>query len=108
MSNSLLGIDSDMQLSNERDEYLRRVGEMSHLFTDAGMIFITSVSDLDDHELDLIDTLNKPNELLVINVGENRLSRRQADMQIDKVDIESLRLVHRLLQSKNYLPEYTL
>ena len=108
VSNSLLGIDSDMQLSEERDEYLRRVGEMAHLFTDAGMIFITSVSDLDDHELDLIDTLNKPNELLVVNVGENRLSRREADLQIDKVDIESLRRINELLQSKNYLPEYTL
>ena len=108
VSNSLLGIDSDMQLSEERDEYLRRIGEISHLFTDAGMIFITSVSDMDDHELDLIDTLNKPSELLVVNVGENRLSRRKADLQIDKVDIESLRRINGLLQSKNYLPEYTL
>ncbi|MDO8301849.1 MAG: GTP-binding protein, partial [Sedimentisphaerales bacterium] len=57
LSNSLLGIGSDAQSGNERDEYLRRLGEMSHLFTDAGVILITTVSSLDDYELKMIKTL---------------------------------------------------
>lgn len=108
MSNSLLGIDADLQAFGERDEYIRRLGEMAHLFTDAGMIFITAVSDLDDHELDVIDTLNRPNELVVVNVGPSRFTRRRPDLQIDAVDVKSLQKIHTLLQNKQYLIEYYL
>ncbi len=108
VSNSLLGIDADLRAFGERDEYLRRLGEVAHLFTDAGAIFITTVSDLDDHELDLIDALNRPSELVVINVGPSRFSRRKPDLQIDHVDIQALQKVHALLQSKSYLIEYHL
>jgi bifunctional enzyme CysN/CysC len=108
VSNSLLGIDADIQAFGERDEYLRRLGEVAHLFTDAGAIFITTVSDLDDHELDLIDALNQPNELVVINVGASRFTRRQPDLQLDQVTIGALREIHGLLQARNYIIEYHL
>ena len=108
VSNSQLGIEVDIKIIGERDEHLRRIGEIAHLFTDAGMIFITTVSDLDDAELDMIDALNRPNELVVVNVGENRFNRRRPDMVLDKADAAALRRIHELLQSKNYLLEYHL
>ncbi len=108
VSNSLLGIDADMQIADERDEYVRRLGEMSHVFTDAGAIFITTISDLDDYELDVIDTLNKPNELVVVNVGENRFAKHEPDLTLEEVTIRSLQQVRELLQARNYLVEYTL
>ena len=83
LSNSLLGFGADLKDQFEREEYLRRLGEVSHLFTDAGLILITTVSDLDDDELDVLDTLNRPSDLLIINVGESRFSRRQADLNLD-------------------------
>ncbi len=106
MSNTLAGIDSDMKDTLQRDEFLRRLGEIAHLFTDAGVIFITTVTDLDDYELELIETLNQPNELLVIHVGESRYVQRQPDLRIDYVDLESLGRVHDLLQSKRYIVDY--
>jgi len=108
VSNSLLGIDSDIKATNERDEYLRRLGEVSHLFTDAGMIFITTVSDLDDLELEIIDKLNQPNDMVLINVGEGGFVRRKPDLSLEKVDLASLQKIHELLQRKNYLVEYNL
>jgi len=108
LSNTLLGLDADIADSTRRDEFLRRLGEMAHLFTDAGLILITSVSDLDDYELDMIDKLNQPNELLVVSVGENRLLRRKPDMEIQTADIEAMRQIREMLQSKNYLMEYNL
>ncbi len=108
VSNSLLGIDADMRVSSERDEYIRRLGEMAHVFTDAGMIFITTISDLDDDELDVIDTLNRPNELVVVNVGENRFSRRTPDLILEEFGISALQQVRQLLSDKNYLLEYYL
>ncbi len=112
LSNSLLGIESDLQgaASTERDEHLRRLGEMSHLFTDAGLILLTTVSDLDDHELEVIDTLNRPGDLLVVNVGENRFTRAKPDLQIaPRAEVEeAVKAVRQLLVSRNYLPEYYL
>jgi bifunctional enzyme CysN/CysC len=118
LSNSLLGVDSDLELGRaeavvpreERDECLRRLGEVSHMFTDAGLILIATISDLDDFDLDVIETLNKPGDLLVVNVGESRLTRRRPDLQLDSVaDVGlAIRQVQALLQKKNYLPEYSI
>ena len=109
ISNSLLG-DSDVADFGQRDEYLRRVGEISHLFTDAGLILITAISDLDDYELDVIETLNSPSDLLVVGVGDNRFARRRPDLQIESAaDIPAaIRMIQDMLQSRNYLPEYYL
>jgi len=112
LSNSLFGIDSDLRetASVERDEHLRRLGEISHLFTDAGLILITTVSDLDDHELEIVDTLNRPGDLLVVNIGENRFFKRKPDLEISPLGKaeDSVRLIQQLLVSRNYLPEYYL
>lgn len=109
ISNSLLG-DSDVVDFGERDEYLRRVGEVSHLFTDAGLILITAISDLDDYELEIIQTLNSPNDLVVIGVGEHGFTRRRPDLQLPASgdSEQAIREIQALLQSKNYLPEYYL
>jgi bifunctional enzyme CysN/CysC len=124
VSNSLLGINVDGQASelDDRDEYLRRLGEVSHLFTDAGLILIASVSDLDDDELDIIATLNQPNDMLIVAVGEAGLSRRAADLQLpaiapaeesdsagpDSAPDSACLAIQELLQSRRYLPEYYL
>ena len=112
LSNSLLGIDSDMDISEsgERDEYIRQLGEISHLFTDAGMILITTVSDIDDYELETINTLNKPNDCRVINIGPNRFSRANVDLQIDSLNdvTDAVNRIKQLLTTKKYLIEYYL
>ena len=112
LSNSLLGIDANMDISEsgQRDEYIRQLGEISHLFTDAGMILITTVSDLDDYELETINTLNKPNDSRVINIGVNRFSRTKIDLQIDSLDDvpDAVNRIKELLKSEKYLIEYYL
>ena len=110
VSDSLLGIDVDIDESADRDEYLRRLGEISHLFTDAGMILITTISDLDDYELEMINVLNQPNDCRVINVGENYFSKSTVDLQLDNLDDteEAVAKIKTLLTEKKYLIEYYL
>ena len=112
LSNSLLGIDASMDISEsgERDEYIRQLGEISHLFTDAGMILITTISNLDDYELETINTLNKPNDCRVINVGVNRFGRANVDLQIDSLSdvADAVARIKELLTTKKYLIEYYL
>ena len=110
LSDSLLGIDTDIDEGGDRDEYLRRLGEISHLFTDAGLILITTASGLDDYELEMINLLNKPNDCRVINVGENHFSKSTVDLQLDDLkDLkEAVTKIKTLLAAKKYLIEYYL
>jgi bifunctional enzyme CysN/CysC len=106
LSNQLLGLNADLNVLGGREEFLRRLGETAHLFTDAGLIVITTIADLDDFELQTIDTLNRPGELVVVNVGEVQLSRRKPDLVLDKVDPGALSALHSLLQEKQYIQDY--
>jgi len=65
-----------------RAEHIQQLGEMSRILTDSGLILLTSVSDIDEHELFVLKTLNRPNPTLVINVGENKFSDNQVDVSL--------------------------
>jgi len=106
LSNQLLGLNADLNVLGGREEFLRRLGETAHLFIDAGLIVITTIADLDDFELQTLDTLNQPGELVVVNVGEVQLSRRKPDLVLDKVDPDALPALHALLQEKQYIQDY--
>ncbi|MBE0535271.1 MAG: GTP-binding protein [Phycisphaerae bacterium] len=108
--NSRLGVDAHIDDGGERDEYLRRLGEMSHVFTDAGLILITTISDLDDYELEMINLLNRPNDCRVINVGPNRFTRAQVDLQVDDAADQNgaIKAIKDLLVQQKYLVEYYL
>ncbi|HHH76179.1 MAG TPA: adenylyl-sulfate kinase, partial [Phycisphaerae bacterium] len=106
LSNQLLGLNADLNTMGGRDEFLRRLGETAHLFTDAGMIVITTISDLDDFELETLDTLNKPGELVVVSIGDVQLSKRKPDLALDNIDLSSLSSLHTLLQDKHYILDY--
>ncbi len=110
LSNSLLDSDADVDASGQRDEIIRRLGEISHMFTDAGLILITTVSGLDDYELEMIETLNRPHDQLVVNVGANNFTHSKVDLQLDdSTDRDgAMGEIERLLASKKYLVEYYL
>ena len=110
LANSLLGADVSVDQSGDRDEYLRRLGEVSHLFTDAGLILITTISDLDEYELEMIKTLNQPNDCRVINVGPKTFESSKVDLQVDDLadQAEAIAKVKDLLVQKKYLVEYYL
>ena len=67
---------------------------------------VTTIADLDDFELQTLDTLNQPGELVVVNVGEVQLSRRRPDLVLERVDRAALSALHALLQQKQYIQDY--
>jgi len=83
ISNELLstgGGSNDKVL--EKMHHLQHLGEMSHILTDAGLILITSVSNVDQYELDMLKTLNRPNQTVIVNVGENTFSQDYVDLML--------------------------
>ncbi len=110
LSNSLLELGSDIDTSADRDEYIRRLGEISHLFTDAGLILIATVSDMDDYELEMITQLNQPNDCLTVSIGEGNLSKDKTDLRVENLDDarEGIQKIKTMLAKKKYLLEYYL
>jgi len=62
---------------------LVQLGELAHLMTDAGLILITSITDIDQYELDMLKKLSSPNRTLVVCVGEDtRFTAESIDLAL--------------------------
>ena len=85
-----LGISNRLVLAQDskdktlgKYDALIQLGELAHLMTDAGLIMITSITDIDQYELDMLKKLNNPNRTLVVCVGEdNRFSAESIDLAL--------------------------
>lgn len=108
IDNSLLGINSDLTKSNLRDEYIRRLGEISHLFTDAGLILISTISDLEEYEYNIIKRLNHPGDSVIIGIDSGTLPNSILDLSLQRADdFEDIATkIANLLTERHYLPEY--
>ena len=62
---------------------LVQLGELAHVITDAGLILITSITDIDQYELAMLKKLNSPNRTLVVCVGEDeRFTAESVDLAL--------------------------
>ncbi|MBI4978074.1 MAG: adenylyl-sulfate kinase [Spirochaetes bacterium] len=96
MKSIMSGLESDQRTGGDRDEMLRRLGELAHILTDAGLIFITTTDRIDDYERELLKTLNEPNEVLFYET----IPATDIDVSVGKII--------RMLYDKNVLLEYYL
>jgi len=109
LNNLFLGLENELgSTSFDRDSLIRRLGELARIITDAGLIFITSVPDLDEYDLRALKLLNKPNELVVINVGPTELQSGNIDLQLNAgVDFDQATdELQNLLKKKQVILDY--
>ncbi|MCP4050939.1 MAG: GTP-binding protein [bacterium] len=105
------GLDSDISsYPDSNDEYIRRLGELARIMTDAGQIFITTISDADDFDIRKLKLLNEPNEILVVNTGSNIFNNFKVDLDLDEhIDVQKAVLsIEKLLKEKEIILEYYL
>ena len=105
----LEGLDADIgQNFRDRDEHIRRVGELARIMTDAGLIFISSLERADEYDLQRLKILNSPNELFVVSVGSNVFKNYQVDLVIgpDVPPAEAVQSVLRELTRAQVIIEY--
>lgn len=108
-SNLLGGLDADLGNSFlDHGEHLRRLGEVSRILTDAGMIFITALEKLDDYDLEQLRLLNYPNEVLVVNQGDVKLKKHLPDALLPEHGElkEGLNSILKMLSNKKVIPDY--
>lgn len=92
------------------DEHVQQLGELARIMTDAGLLFITTLTGVDDYDLETLKLLNKPNELFVANVGENVFSQFSVDVALPQgVAIQTaVDTVIRELNTQEVLLDYTI
>ncbi|MDP2654279.1 MAG: GTP-binding protein [Candidatus Omnitrophota bacterium] len=90
-------------------EHLQQLGELAHLMTDAGLILITSITDIDEYEIELLRSLNQPNKTLVVAVGEGDALQSKADLTLmpnEETGPAVQKIVDLLIRSVVLDPEY--
>lgn len=65
------GLGSDVpDGSNDREELIRRIGELARIMTDAGLLFITSMKFADEYDFEVLSKLTRPYEFLHISLDD--------------------------------------
>ncbi len=103
ISSLRVGLEEDLQFDDDaRDEHIRRLGELARIMTDAGQIFITAVTGLDDYDVTALKMLNEPHEILVVNIGRSLFDAFEPDLMLDTDadDMYVLEQIHDLLEKK--------
>ena len=111
LSNLSEGLEADIGESFwDREEHIRRIGELGRIMTDAGLIFISSMERTDDYDLTRLKALNSPNELLVFALGESPVDKKHITVQLDasKDAAELVKTIETELDKHTGLPEYTI
>ncbi len=103
IGNLLRGLDADID-KRKREEHIRRLGEVSHILLDAGLIVIATASDLTDQELKKVKTIIGKQDLANIIIGKNG-HKEEIDLHFedDKKVKENLNKVIELLRFKNVI-----
>jgi len=90
------------------DGYVRRVGELAKIFTDAGLIFITTLTDIDRYDMETIALLTSPSEAFIINQGNEAIDLEKVALKLDpQQDSKSaVKKICSLLSEKEIILEY--
>ena len=84
--NLLRGLNTDVEQHRlERHEHVRRMGEVAHLFLDAGLIVVATGSNINDAELSELHEVTSREGMIVVNVGPNSFKSAVVDLNLDPV-----------------------
>jgi bifunctional enzyme CysN/CysC len=111
VSNIALGLEADIiDKESSADEHMRRLGELARIMTDSGQLFITTMPNADDYDLQKIKLLNQPNEILVVNVGDNNFETYPVDLQLSDTSDASIAVskICALLKHKEIIVDYSI
>ena len=111
ISNILLGLSADMRHKVEdRDEHIRRLGEIAHLFTDAGLIVISTITELEDYEAKSLKTLNQPKEIVYVTMGQTSLNKFKPDLHLktESAEEKKVEAIVNLLKERAVIADFSI
>ncbi|MBD3248769.1 GTP-binding protein [Candidatus Woesearchaeota archaeon] len=106
IGNLLRGLDADIGKEN-REEHIRRMGEVAHILMEAGLMVVQTASDLSAEELRSLQTIVDKRDIFVVDVGGN-LNDGIVDLSIsgeDSVEVNVMKIMD-MLKFKNVMFDY--
>ncbi|MCP5061633.1 MAG: adenylyl-sulfate kinase, partial [Ignavibacteriae bacterium] len=107
IGNVLYGVDADIKGNNggNKDEHLRRLAEVVHILTDAGVILIVTARELSQDDLEIIKTTVNPDKIETVWVGEDVTTDISYDLKVPgKLDVNvSVESIKQLLQDNGVI-----
>jgi bifunctional enzyme CysN/CysC len=96
--------------SLSHDEHIEKLGDLARIMTDAGLIMITTITNIDDFDLEKLRKLNHPNEVFVVNIGETVLGKMWVDVQLDLQPVldTAVKQVVDALTTRHVLVDYSI
>jgi bifunctional enzyme CysN/CysC len=101
----LYGVDADLQRhepGENRQEHIRRLAEIVHIFLDAGMILIVTAVELTQEDLKIMQTVIDANKIETIWVGD----RVTTDISFDTKVLDSELAESSVIQIKRLLQDH--
>lgn len=91
VGNITQGLNADIQdVPVSREEPIRRLAEVSHLFLDAGIILVVTAVEFTQSDLDLIRVPVNPDSIITVWAGPKISTDIEVDVQItDPADVEA-------------------
>ncbi|WP_320046468.1 GTP-binding protein [uncultured Ilyobacter sp.] len=111
VENLIYGIDADikdLRKEENREEFIRRFGEIAHILVDTGNILITTIVELSKEDLELIKTIVSPENMELIWVGQRVTTDVDADLYIPHIESieEGIAILKEYLEEKNIIIKF--
>lgn len=106
IGNVLYGVDADIKdKQNNREEHLRRLGEVAHILLDAGVILLLTALELTQNDLEILKLSVDPDKIEVIWVGEEVSTDIALDCKVPGlIDVdESVEIIKNLLYEQGII-----
>lgn len=106
IGNLLRGLDADLEHDKKaRHEHVRRLGEVSHILMDAGLLVLATASNLNDEELRLLQEVTSRSSIVIVNVGAINFREGIVDLNLNPKDSASqnAKKILTLLESEKVL-----
>jgi bifunctional enzyme CysN/CysC len=98
------GLESDLgEGLPDREEKIRRLGELARLWTDAGLIVVTGLSGVDRYDLEALRRLNAPSEIFVAGTADGPLEGETPDLVLSSSESpqsSAMRVIERLREKE--------
>jgi bifunctional enzyme CysN/CysC len=111
VENLVYGIDADIkdpQKEENREEFIRRFGEIAHILLDTGNILITTIVELTKEELEVIKTIVNSENMSIIWIGDKVTTDIEVDLHVKKLDNieEGITILKEHLQEKGVIIKF--
>ncbi len=111
VENLIYGVDADIndtQKEENREEFIRRFGEIAHILVDTGNILLTTIIELTREELEVIKTIVSPENMDIVWIGDKVTTDIRADLYVPNIESieDGIVILKEYLQEKGVIMKF--